>query len=65
MDIKEIKKPKYKILLMEDYPDLARFYLAALRAEKFEVILEDDEDQGVEIMLKEIQLTIVLVFLPV
>jgi DNA-binding response OmpR family regulator len=48
-----MEKPRIKILLMEDYPDLTEFYVGRLRSAGFEVIPEDDEEQGVKLALKE------------
>jgi DNA-binding response OmpR family regulator len=43
------KEAKQKILLLEDYPDLIEFYVGRLREAGFEVIVEDEEDQGIEL----------------
>lgn len=48
-----MEKPKIKILLMEDYPDLIEFYSGRLRSAGFEVIHEDDEERGIELAIKE------------
>jgi two-component system, OmpR family, alkaline phosphatase synthesis response regulator PhoP len=48
-----MEKPKIKILLMEDYPDLTEFYTGRLRSAGFEVVTEDDEDQGMKLALEE------------
>jgi DNA-binding response OmpR family regulator len=42
-----------KILLLEDYPDLIEFYGKGFRKAGFEVVVEDDEDQGLEMVKKE------------
>lgn len=44
---------KKKILLLEDYPDFIKFYMSKLQEAGYEVILEDDEDRGIEIAEKE------------
>jgi len=38
---------------MEDYPDLIEFYVGRLREAGFEVLVESDEDQGMETVKKE------------
>ncbi|MDD5527506.1 MAG: response regulator [Patescibacteria group bacterium] len=44
---------KLKILLLEDYPDFIEFYVTKLKEAGFEVIVESDEDHGLEMALKE------------
>jgi DNA-binding response OmpR family regulator len=53
--IKEIvdSKDKLKILLLEDYPDLIEFYYSRLVEAGFAVIVENDEDRGLETALEE------------
>jgi DNA-binding response OmpR family regulator len=46
-------KLKPKILLLEDYPDLIEFYVERLKEAGFEVLVEDDEDRGIETAKKE------------
>lgn len=48
-----MEKPKIKILLMEDYPDLKEFYTGRLRSAGFEILSEDDEERGIELAIKE------------
>ena len=46
-------KTKPKILLLEDYPDVIEFYVGRLREAGFAVLVEDDEDLGMEAAKKE------------
>lgn len=48
-----MEKKKIKILLLEDSSDLTEFYVGHLQAAGFEVLIEDDEAQGLELALKE------------
>jgi two-component system alkaline phosphatase synthesis response regulator PhoP len=50
--VKKGKIAKVKILLLEDYPDLISFYVGRLQDAGFEVLTENDEDQGLELALK-------------
>jgi two-component system, OmpR family, alkaline phosphatase synthesis response regulator PhoP len=57
MDEKENKSEtaggRAKILLLEDYPELIEFYASRLKEAGFEVLVEDDEDEGIKLALKE------------
>jgi two-component system, OmpR family, alkaline phosphatase synthesis response regulator PhoP len=56
MNKKEVEKEiesGVKILLLEDYPDLIEFYGKGLEKAGFKVLIEDDEDQGLELAVKE------------
>lgn len=44
---------KMKILLLEDYPDVIEFYSGRLREAGFDVLVEGDEEQGMEMALRE------------
>jgi DNA-binding response OmpR family regulator len=48
-----VKKDKFKILLLEDYPDLIAFYSVKLSEAGFLVIVETDEESGITATLKE------------
>jgi two-component system, OmpR family, alkaline phosphatase synthesis response regulator PhoP len=56
MNQKEAEKEtgsSVKILLLEDYPDLIEFYGKGLEKAGFKVLIEDDEDQGLDLAVKE------------
>jgi DNA-binding response OmpR family regulator len=48
-----IEKPNAKILLLEDYSDLIPFYRKRLIEAGFDILVENDEKQGMETAVKE------------